>query len=80
MSSINGLRQVSLPYQSLQLPIDNDRPRRNPLDNTAGDDAEFFDPNTQSWQATKALGEGRFTHHGDPYREPIDFEMRANRW
>ncbi len=93
MSSINASRQASLPYQTTQLPIDNDKPRPNPLDpkggvdserfnpmdKWAGDDAEYFNPATQSWQPTQAAGNGRYTDLGDPYREPVDFEVRANR-
>jgi hypothetical protein len=45
------------------------------LDSTAGDDAEVFDPNTQSWQPTQAAGNGQYAPLGDPYREAIDFEI-----
>lgn len=58
--------------------IDNDKPRHNPLDKTAGDDAEVFDPNTQSWQPTQAAGNGRYANLGEPYREAIDFEIKAD--
>jgi hypothetical protein len=64
--------------QALATHIDNDQPRHIPLDDTAGDDAEVFDPNTQSWQPTQAAGKGQYTPLGDPYREPIDFEIKAD--
>ncbi|MBV4455226.1 MULTISPECIES: hypothetical protein [Pseudomonas] len=76
MSSINGLNPYLSAYQALATHIDTDQPRHNPLDHTAGDDAEVFDPDTQSWQPTQAAGNGQSTALGDPYREAIDVEMR----
>ena len=58
--------------------IDNGKPRHNLLDKAAGDDAEVFDPNTQSWQPTQAAGNGRYAKLGEPYREAIDFEIKAD--
>ncbi|MGR3890072.1 hypothetical protein [Pseudomonas sp. 1152_12] len=58
--------------------IDNGDPVVNPIDQTAGDDAEVFDPATQYWQATQAAGNGQYTALGDPYREAIDFEIKAD--
>ncbi|MDR9878397.1 hypothetical protein RJC98_24715 [Pseudomonas allii] len=78
MSSINGFNPYTAAYQALATHIDNDQPRHNPLDDTAGDDAEVFDPTTQSWQPTQAAGKGQHTPLGDPYREPIDFETKAD--
>lgn len=78
MSSIYGSNPYASAYQAFATQIDNDHPRKNPLDDTAGDDAEVFDPNTQSWQPTQAAGKGQHTNLGDPYREAIDFEIRAD--
>lgn len=58
--------------------IDNDTPLRNKTDETAGDDAEVFDAETQTWQPTQALGEGLHANLGDAYREAIDFEIKAD--
>ncbi|MEW5716571.1 MULTISPECIES: hypothetical protein [Pseudomonas] len=79
MSSINGFNPHAAMYQAVEIGgFDNDKPRHNPLDQTAGDDAEVFDPNTQSWQPTQAAGNGRYANLGDPYREAIDFEARPD--
>lgn len=51
MSSVTGFNPHLSAYQALATRIDNDQPRHNPLDHTAGDDAEVFAPNTQSWQS-----------------------------
>lgn len=78
MSSINGYTPSSSMFPPQQPGrIDYDKPMHNPLDQTAGDDAEEFDAETQTWQPTKALGNGRYSALGDPYREPIDFEIKA---
>jgi hypothetical protein len=61
-------------------PIDNVQSgSRNPLDHTAGDDAEYFSAETQEWQPTASDGKGSggYANLGDPYREPIDFEIVA---
>ena len=79
MSSINGFNPyASMAYSALQNKIDNDTPKHNPLDESAGDDAEFFDPETQSWQPTQAAGKGQYANFGNPYREAIDFEIKAD--
>ncbi|WP_411380640.1 hypothetical protein [Pseudomonas sp. MPB26] len=78
MSSVTGFNPHLSAYQALATRIDNDQPRHNPLDHTAGDDAEVFDPNTQSWQPTQAAGKGQYAPLGDPYREAIDFEIKAD--
>lgn len=65
-------------WASLEHRIDNDTPLRNKMDDTAGDDAEVFDPETQTWQPTQALGEGLHANLGDAYREAIDFEIKAD--
>lgn len=67
-----------MPGQPAQHRIDNDNPMFNALDHTAGDDAEVFDPATQAWQPTQAAGNGRYSALGDPYREAIDFEIKAD--
>ena len=78
MSSIGGLNPYASMYQAFEVAgIDNDKPRHNPLDQSAGDDAEYFDPDTQSWQPTQAAGNGQYASLGDPYREAIDFEISA---
>lgn len=58
--------------------FDNDTPMHNASDSTAGDDAEVFDPATQTWQPTQSAGNGQYTSLGDPYREAIDFEIKAD--
>ncbi|SFU46095.1 hypothetical protein [Pseudomonas sp. OV546] len=79
MSSINGFSPYAPMPPAFNIDrIDNDHPRHNPLDQTAGEDAEVFDPNTQTWQPTQASGNGRPMPLGDPYREAIDFEIRAD--
>ncbi|MGY2374502.1 hypothetical protein ACW9IB_08335 [Pseudomonas sp. SDO524_S393] len=75
MSSINAFNPYSsMPYLMPQDTVDEKNPKHNPLDHTAGDDAEVFDPETQSWQPTQAVGKGRFTSLG----EAIDFEIKAD--
>lgn len=63
---------------SLEHRIDNDPPLRNKLDDTAGDDAEVFDPETHTWQPTRALGEGLHANLDDADREAIDFEIKSD--
>ncbi|NWC43964.1 hypothetical protein HX788_25130 [Pseudomonas edaphica] len=65
-------------WASLEHRIDSDTPLRNKMDDTAGDDAEVFDPETQTWQPTQALGGGLHANLGDAYREAIDFEIKAD--
>ncbi|WP_159955517.1 hypothetical protein [Pseudomonas sp. R76] len=57
--------------------IDIDKPRINPNDEDAGNDAEIFDPATQTWQPTQNAGDGQYKPLGDPYREAIDYEAKA---
>ncbi|MGY2272307.1 MULTISPECIES: hypothetical protein [Pseudomonas] len=78
MSSITGHNPYAAAYPAFATRIDNDQPRHNPLDDTAGDDAEVFDPNNQSWQPTQTAGKGQHRPLGDPYREAIDFEIKAD--
>lgn len=72
---VNG---YPMPGQHAQRRIDNDNPMLNPLDQTAGDDAEVFDHATQSWQPTQSAGDGQHKALGDPYHEAIDFEIKAD--
>lgn len=79
MSSIGGFNPFASMYQAFEIGgIDSDKPRHNPLDQSAGDDAEYFDYKTQSWQPTQSTGNGHYAPLGDPYREPIDFEIKAD--
>lgn len=89
MTSITGFHPFSF-YSDLagkNKPIDPVNPTspidkvqsgvRNPKDTTAGDDAEFFNADTQQWQptASNGKGDGGYVNFGDPYREPIDHEL-----
>ncbi|WP_148046884.1 hypothetical protein [Pseudomonas poae] len=79
MSSISSGNPYAAMYQAFETGgFDKDTPRHNPLDHTAGDDAETFDPTTQSWQPTQATGRGQFAPLGTPYREAIDFEIKSD--
>ncbi|XVO85203.1 hypothetical protein ACQ9Y2_15655 [Pseudomonas palleroniana] len=79
MSSISGSNPYAAMYQAFEIAgFDKDTPRHNPLDQTAGDDAETFDPATQNWQPTRAIGGGQFAALGNAYREAIDFEIKSD--
>lgn len=79
MSAIQSFNSQSFSTYSRDERIDNvGNDLINPLDQTAGDDAEFFDHETQYWQPTAADGRGVYKKLGEPYREAIDVELKYN--